>query len=196
MCVDSDFCMYNVGVGPDMTFTVDWALKINYLSIYLCVLSNILGWENAYSLCWHYVKWLWCPASFFFSIENDNLRMKTHQTFSNHLLYKVCKQYLSYWPEGRPDSSDVSHLSGISGLWFDSIFLSAPLLFCLLLVSAFGPISCLLSRKFFKPCFLQIGCFVLPLFLVVVFNDWEMISWSVVSAACYLIALVYSNLCN
>ena len=31
---------------------------------------------------------------------------------------------------------------------------------------------------------------VLPLFLVVVFSDWEMISWSVVSVACYLMALV------
>ena len=37
------------------------------------------------------------------------------------------------WPEGRPGSSDVSPLSGISGMSFDSVFLSALLLFCLAL---------------------------------------------------------------
>ena len=34
------------------------------------------------------------------------------------------------WPEGSPGSSDISTLSGISGQSFDSIFLSALLLFC------------------------------------------------------------------
>ena len=37
-------------------------------------------------------------------------------------------------PEGRPGSSDVSPLPEISGLSFDSISLSAPLLFCLVLL--------------------------------------------------------------
>ena len=38
--------------------------------------------------------------------------------------------------------------------------------------------------------FLDIGFFVLPLFLVDVFSGLEMISWSVVSVACYLMSLV------
>ena len=37
-------------------------------------------------------------------------------------------------PEGRPEMSDVSPLSGISGLSFDSILLSPLLLFCLVLL--------------------------------------------------------------
>ena len=59
------------------------------------------------------------------------------------------------------------------------------------MIRAFGPVSCLLSRNVFKLLFfLEIGFFlVLPLLLVVVFSVWEMISWSVVSAACYLLAL-------
>ena len=60
--------------------------------------------------------------------------------------------------------------------------------FCLLLVSAFGPVPCLLSRNvltlFF---FLEIRFFVLPLCF---FNGWEIISLSVLSVACYLLALV------
>ncbi len=37
-------------------------------------------------------------------------------------------------PEGRPGMSDVSPLSGISGLSFDSTFLSPLLFFCLVLL--------------------------------------------------------------
>ena len=37
-------------------------------------------------------------------------------------------------PEGRPGMSDVSPLSGISGLSFDSTFLSSLLFFCLVLL--------------------------------------------------------------
>ena len=72
-------------------------------------------------------------------------------------------------PKGRPASFDVSSLSGISGLSFDSVFLSAVLLFCVVLLllsfpfSAFGPVSCLLSRKCFKLFFFEIGFFVLPM---------------------------------
>ena len=89
-------------------------------------------------------------------------------------------------------------LSGISGLSF--VIPSFYLLpcysalsccsFCLLLVSAFGPVSCLLSimsLTFFLS--LEIGFFVLSL-LLVVFSGLEVISWSVVSVACYLMALV------
>ena len=51
---------------------------------------------------------------------------------------------LSPRPEGRPDSSDVSPLSGISGLSFDSIFLSAPLSLCpvQLLIQLSSPCCC------------------------------------------------------
>ena len=62
-------------------------------------------------------------------------------------------------PVGRPGMSDVSYLSGISGLSFDSNLLS-PFLFFLpspvtLSVSSFfllpaGPFSLTFSRKFFK----------------------------------------------
>ena len=103
-------------------------------------------------------------------------------------------------PEGRPDSSDVSPLSGISGLFFDSIFLilSAPLLFFLVLLLilpspcfCFWPSLRLLSRNFFKLfLLLEIGFLVLPLFLVGVFSSWEMIRWLEVSEACYIMALV------
>ena len=57
--------------------------------------------------------------------------------------------------EGRLGISGVSPLFGISGLSFSSSFLSAVLLFCLVLLllsslfSAFGPLACLLSRNFF-----------------------------------------------
>ena len=71
-------------------------------------------------------------------------------------------------------------LSGISGLSFDSLVLSALLLFCpspvahsifSFFLQAFGPVSGLLSRNVFKLVFLlQIGLFVLPLILVVVFS--------------------------
>ena len=59
-----------------------------------------------------------------------------------------------YTPKGRPGMSDLSFLSGISGLSFDSPFLSPVLLFLLcplalsvLSFSANGPFSWLFSRK-------------------------------------------------
>ena len=57
-------------------------------------------------------------------------------------------------PEGRPGMSDVSLLSGISGLSFDSLFLSLLSFFCLVLLlllfchfSANGPFSWLFPKK-------------------------------------------------
>ena len=47
--------------------------------------------------------------------------------------FKVLPYAPPFWPEGRPGSSDISALTGISGLSFDSIFPSALLLFCLVL---------------------------------------------------------------
>ena len=61
-------------------------------------------------------------------------------------------------PKGRPGMSDVTPLSGISGLSFDSTLLSPLLFFCLvLLVLPFlsylflptGPFFCTFSKKFF-----------------------------------------------
>ena len=53
-------------------------------------------------------------------------------------------------PEGRPGSSDVFPLSGMSGLSFDPIFLVLLLLLLSSHFSAVGPVSCRLSRNFFK----------------------------------------------
>ena len=43
----------------------------------------------------------------------------------------------------------------------------SPVVHSILLFSAFGPVSCLLSRNVFKLVFVEIGFFVLPLYLVV-----------------------------
>ena len=60
-------------------------------------------------------------------------------------------------PEGRPGMSDVSLLSGISGLSFDSTLLSPLLFFCLVLLPFLsyrflpaGPFFSTFSRKFFN----------------------------------------------
>ncbi len=64
---------------------------------------------------------------------------------------------LSTSPEGRPGMSDVSPLSGISGLSFDSTLLSPLLFFCLVLLPFLsycflpaGPFFSTFSRKFFN----------------------------------------------
>ena len=77
--------------------------------------------------------------------------------FCIYLMLSKLSLELSCWPEGRPVVTDVSPLSGISGLPFDSIFLSAVLLLCLVLLpllscrfSPFGPVPCLLFRNVFN----------------------------------------------
>ena len=82
-------------------------------------------------------------------------------------------------------------------LSFDSTFLSGLLLVCLdLLLILSSPFFCFWSsflptfQKFLYTHFLEIGLFVLPLFLVGFFSGWEMISWSIVSVALYLMAVV------
>ena len=63
--------------------------------------------------------------------------------------------------------------------------------FCLLLFSAFRPVFCPFSRQFGKPVFfLEIDFFVWRLLVVGGYSGWEMISWSVVSEARHLRALV------
>ena len=53
-------------------------------------------------------------------------------------IYLQCQKRVSYYcsehPKGRPGMSDVSPLSGISGLSFDSTLLSPLLFFCLVLL--------------------------------------------------------------
>ena len=51
-------------------------------------------------------------------------------------------------PEGRPGMSDVSPLSGISGLSFDSTLLSPLLFFCLVLLPFCLIVFCLLALSF------------------------------------------------
>ena len=78
---------------------------------------------------------------------------------------------LMFAPEGRPGMSDVSPLSGISGLSFDSTLLSPLLFFCLVLLPFLsysflpaGPFFSTFSRKFFKIFRQEIGFFVWLLF--------------------------------
>ena len=81
-------------------------------------------------------------------------------TFANRILYDflLALQLLSnHAPEGRPGMSDVSPLSGILGLSFDSTLPSALLFFCLVLYPFCLIVFCLLalssklfSRKFFN----------------------------------------------
>ena len=65
--------------------------------------------------------------------------------------------FLLFFPKGRPGMSDVSPLSGISGLSFDSTLLSPVLFFCLVLLPFLsycflpaGPFFSTFSRKFFN----------------------------------------------
>ena len=92
-------------------------------------------------------------------------------------IINACFQIPFFWPEERLGSSDVSPLSGISGLSFDSTFLSALLLFCLVLLLilsshflCFGPVSCLLSRNVFKLLFSR-DLFVIVC-IALVFRGW------------------------
>ena len=62
------------------------------------------------------------------------------------VVFQWGKVLLIMAPEGRPEMSDVSPLSGISGLSFDSTLLS-PLFFCLVLL------------PFLSYCFLPAGPF-------------------------------------
>ena len=74
-------------------------------------------------------------------------------------------------PEGRPGMSDVSPLSGISGLSFDSTLLYPLLFFCLVLLLFLsglflpaGPFFRTFSRKFFSIFRYEISFFVWLLF--------------------------------
>ena len=58
------------------------------------------------------------PSDFFYSVGDLKIRKNSQQCF----------------PEGRPGMSDVSLLSGISGLSFDFTLLSPLLFFCLVLL--------------------------------------------------------------
>ena len=132
-----------------------------------------------------------------------------------------------FWPEGRLDSSDVWNLRAVfsflitfespwydlrgwlgvksklalclSGLSFDSIFLSAPL-FCLVLLLilsspfCFWPSLLPTLQKFLSTLFFSLSrdrLFCIALVFSCFFSSWEMISWSEVSlVTCYLMALV------
>ena len=92
-----------------------------------------------------------------------------------------------------------SPLSGISGLSFDSIFLSAPLLFCLVLFILSSPCFCFWPSLLpaFQKCMYtfffssrdRLFCIAL-IFRWVFFSSCKIISWLVVSAACYLIYII------
>ena len=85
----------------------------------------------------------------------------------------------------------ISLPSGISGL---SIFLSAPLSFCLVLLLILSSCFCFWPSllRTFQKCpytFVLDMLFCIALVCTCFFSSWE-ISWSVVSVACYLMALV------
>ena len=105
---------------------------------------------------------------------------RVHCTIVHNFNCNGCLQFFVFLsasdvpPPAPPPHPLLPHLSGITGLSFDSIFLPALLLFYLVLLlplpspfSAFGPVPCLLSRNVFTFCSLETGYFVLPLFLVV-----------------------------
>ena len=102
------------------------------------------------------------------SLENSNKTV--WQTLADTLSQRKAQLCLSP-PEGRPGVSDVSSLSGISGLSFDSTLLSPRLFFCLVLLPFLsyrflpaGPFFYTFSRKFFKIFRSEIGFFVWLLF--------------------------------
>ena len=89
-----------------------------------------------------------------------------------------------FWPEGRPGSSDVSSVR-ISRLLFCLVLL---LFFFFTFFSGSAPVSFLLSRNVFKFCLQRQAFLYCPCFYCF-FSGWK-IRWSVVSVACYLLALV------
>ena len=148
--------------------------------------------------------------SYIFLVRWDVFRDVKGIDLSHHGLFLVCclisrllvRSSISmlspfFWSEGRLGSSDVSSLSGISGLSFDSIFLSALLLFCLvLLLILSSPFFLLLAQSpaYFPDIslnffLLEIGFFCIA--LVFSFLRLE-ISWLVVSVAYYLMALEFA----
>ena len=73
------------------------------------------------STCNSCTAWLVCVLSYY-----------TSASVSSPMLYRLIA-LLTLFPEGRPEMSDVSPLSGISGLSFHSTLLSPLLFFCLVM---------------------------------------------------------------
>ena len=102
---------------------------------------------------WGSVYWLWCFSGKSFT----NCGVSVGKSFINCgvsvgrvlliVVFQWGKVLLIMAPEGRPEMSDVSPLSGISGLSFDSTLLSSLLFFCLVLL------------PFLSYCFLPAGPF-------------------------------------
>ena len=71
-------------------------------------------------------------------LKNTELKRFPFKAWSrsvySHTCYAHCQGFLSCSPKGRPGMSDVSLLSGISGLSFDSTLLSPLLFFCQVLL--------------------------------------------------------------
>ena len=93
-------------------------------------------------------------------------------TSSVFLTFYVFKLFHLFGPEGRPGSSDVYPLCKILGLSFDSIFsicslviLPSPVHSVFSFFLCFWPSLLPIFQKFLKLFFLEIGFFVLPLFL-------------------------------
>ena len=108
---------------------------------------------------WSRLIWsLWyvvCPFRQAYRVRNFSIG-----SFSEALIieifsdFQTMKNFVFWTPEGRPGMSDVSLLSGISGLSFDPIFLFPVLFFyvrlsllCLVPFSAYGPFSWLFLKK-------------------------------------------------
>ena len=107
---------------------------------------------------------------------------------------QICDISLDLSPEGRPGIFDVSHLSRISGLSFDSTLLSPVLFFsaqsqycfCLVFFSA----SWLIPLNFFLKNSSVFFSFRDRLFCVAPVQQLAEVNWSVVCAACCHMALV------
>ena len=160
---------------------VIWAFDLFvlfFLFIYLCVCEEAFIFTNdgAIHAAMHLLL-LFCRQSFSF-VNNHRLQywLCTVYTYlkclptTPHVCYKLCMltwsilcwfQCLFVWccliPCNKLGMSDVSPLSGISGLSFDSTLLSPLLFFCLVLLLSLsylllpaGPFFWTFPRKFFN----------------------------------------------
>ena len=108
---------------------------------------------------WPQWCWWFCSLCCYHQAVSEITSSQHHwwqKQHTPHWMGGPCSEvHLHGTPEGRPGMSDVSPLSGISGLSFDSTLLSPLLFFCLVLLPFLsycflpaGPFFSTFSRKF------------------------------------------------
>ena len=142
---------------------IDKWVHLAWLKWYEWIMCNKMWWTSEWiMLCdtiWQTSESIWLDGS-----DMNELCVIQGDGQVSELCYVIP-------PEGRPGMSDVSPLSGISGLSFDSTLLSPLLFFCLALLPFLsyrflpaGPFFSTFSRKFFNIFRKEIGFFVWLLF--------------------------------